>query len=147
MSSTKNIFILILLSLSVLASAQETREINRLYKNVTPSFYELWLTIDLDNVVFSGEVLVTVNVLEPTNRISLNYKDINVRLISTTNSDDSLVDSTGLLFDFEDEQIFEIQYPALLPVGVYYLKFEFSGDIRSDLHGLYRSKNGDKLVY
>lgn len=144
MSSTKNIFLLILLSLSVLATAQEIRELDRLYKSVTPSFYELWLTIDLDNVVFNGDVIVTVNVLEPTNRISLNYKDIDVKLISTTNSDNSVVESTGILFDFEVEQIFEIQYPALLPVGVYYLKLEFSGKIRSDLHGLYRSKNGDK---
>lgn len=144
MSSTKNIFILVLLSLSVLASAQEIREVNRLYKSVTPSFYELWLTIDLDNVVFSGDVMVTVDVLEPTNRISLNYKDIDVKLISTTNSGNSDVESSGILFDFEGEQIFEIQYPAQLSVGVYHLKFEFSGKIRSDLHGLYRSKNGDK---
>lgn len=144
MSSTKNIFLLILLSLSVLASAQEIREINRLYKSVTPSFYELWLTIDLDNVVFSGDVIVTVDVLQPTNRISLNYKDIDVKLVSTINSGNDEVTNSGILFDFEDEQIFEIQYSAQLPVGVYHLKLEFSGKIRSDLHGLYRSKNGDK---
>lgn len=114
----------------------------RLPATITPSHYKLTIEINLVDFKFSGNVEIKIDIKEPTKQIKLHYKDITVKWLEATLTKDELsfkpqsVDDTTLY----SQEMGIINYETDLAVGSYVIKLEFSGDIRNDLKGLYRSE-------
>lgn len=112
----------------------------RLPTSVIPSRYSLWLLIDLDEVQFSGNVTITMDILQPTSQITLNNKDINVDWMAA-----SVMDSTNKVYSvstyshFSNYEFTVLRFGETLAVGEYRIFVSFDSAIRSDLRGLYRS--------
>ena len=105
----------------------------RLPTNVVPRHYQLEIRPDLVAATFDGEVTITVEVNEPTDRIVLNALDLEIRDVAA--NDNEAID---LEWDTETERV-TVVLPAPLPVGRGSLTMGFSGVLNDKLMGFYRS--------
>lgn len=139
------ISIIFALSVSYYVRAQSNEDPDpfrnyRLPSTIVPSRYSLWLLIDLDQVLFNGSVTITMDISEPTRDVTLNNKDIQVDWLSA-----NMLDSTNQIYAvstftrYDDYEFTVLRFVETLPVGEYRITISFSGNIRSDLRGLYRS--------
>lgn len=123
-------------------SSVETRQLTyRLPTNVRPLRYTLDINVDVDNEVFSGNVIINLEVTTSTSSIHLNYKQITVDWSSARLTLDSTIQTFQVTnqVDRPVEQIYEIHFERALEVGTYTLELQFQGNIRNDLTGLYKS--------
>lgn len=103
-----------------------------------PNHYDLFLFIDVDGGVFNGSVKINLDVIEPTDKISLNYRDITIHIESIslkTQANDYVLKETLLNASSEVAQFTFDQ----LSIGTYDFSLEFEGSIRNDLKGVYMS--------
>lgn len=104
-----------------------------------PSSYDVTLTVDLDRYRFFGSVKIAIDVLEATNSVTLNVKDLDI-------SDATLTDSTGKNLElvdsvnqYDSEKV-TFNFNSYLSAGSnYHMAIQFAGAIADDLKGLYRS--------
>lgn len=122
--------------------------ITQLSRTVLPQKYALSIIIDLDAVVFSGNVTIALKVLESQKSFTLHSKDLNVDWyiqLKDGNEREYKVES----FDFNDyQETVRLNFTDVLEPGDYTMSIAFSGVIRSDLKGLYRSSyqnNGETV--
>lgn len=112
---------------------------SKLPNSTIPNSYDVTLTVDLDRYRFSGLVNISIDVLQDTNSVTLNVKDLdisNVKLTDSSDNDIALVTSVQL---YEEEKVI-FNFNSYLSAGRnYYMKIEFAGAIADDLKGLYRS--------
>lgn len=123
-------------------SSVEVRQFTyRLPTNVRPLKYTLDLNVDVDNEVFSGNVIINLEVTTPTTSIHLNYKEITVEWSNAHLTLDSPTQSFQVInqVDRPVEQIYELHFERTLDVGTYTLELQFDGNIRNDLTGLFKS--------
>ncbi|WP_298207423.1 M1 family metallopeptidase [Ferrimicrobium sp.] len=110
----------------------------RLSRTVEPVHYDLFLHIDPDEDSFFGSETITVRVNDAISTLELNALDLTVSQVRVNGEQASVtVDPT--------HEIIQIQRATPLPSGAeaeVYL--EFSGTLRSDLSGLYRSTYSDE---
>ncbi|MCB1257199.1 MAG: M1 family metallopeptidase [Microthrixaceae bacterium] len=105
----------------------------RLPTNVVPRHYQLEIRPDLAAATFDGEVEITVEVTEATDRIVLNALDLDLRDVAANGTG-----ATDLKWDTETERV-TVVLPAPLPVGKASLTMAFSGVLNDKLMGFYRS--------
>ena len=118
-------------------SAAKAGKNYRLPKTVVPSRYELELTPNLTTFKFSGRETVFIDVLEPTDRILINAKELEIQSATVTDSNGTtLIGSIAL--DAETE-IATITFAGMLGKGAWTLKTEFEGTHNDKLKGFYRS--------
>lgn len=130
------------------ASSQNDDLQYRLPRTSRPFHYDLHMKIDVDEIEFFGWETIHIDVLEPTDEIAVNYKDMTVieETVSLLDSNNNLVQL--LSFDYNNiTEILRLKFPQLIP-DKYYLYLEFNSTIRDDRKGLYIStyfnETGDK---
>ncbi len=116
----------------------------RLSPTAYPVSYDLELRPDLDSFVFSGHVAVQLQIPVDTTKIELNSKDLEIASAVLLQGDTQ----TDLKIEIDNEhEILRLFSPGLIFAGPATLSIEFSGALRDDLEGFYRSSyvdaNGD----
>jgi len=104
----------------------------RLPTSVVPFAYDLVLEPDLDSAVFTGEVVILVDVVDATSDVVLNAIDLQI--------DSAEVDgqTAQVTLDAEHERaILHLQLP--LQPGPARVQIHFRGVLNDKLHGFYRS--------
>ena len=113
----------------------------RLGRNVLPRHYTLRLEPDLEEATFSGTEVVTVEVVEPTDRVVLNAIELDIH-------EAWLVLGAGHRVEAEVEYDVKAQRAVLalaeeVPAGRAELHSRFSGILNDQLRGFYRSSFTD----
>jgi len=109
---------------------------NRLPPGVRPRRYELLIAPDLDACTYAGEVVITLDLAEPTTTVVLHAKDLDVSLVEL--SQDGRPVAATMQVGAEAERIVITAATALRP-GDARLELQFDGKISSGLLGFYRS--------
>lgn len=108
--------------------------------NTKPLNYNLWLTIDIDRLTFNGTVDITLQVVQETNSIEVNYVNAPyVRFNHLLDGENSLLLRATITDGGMAEQIQYNFSEFLIINNTYVLSLSFSGVINDDLKGLYRS--------
>lgn len=120
----------------------------RLPTNVQPELYELTLEVNHERMIFSGNVIITVQVVNATDSIHLHAKSIQV------NWRDAILrhnDRSIALLEVNDQggDIVQLKFRDKLSTNKHSLTVTFSGEIRRDLSGLYsvllsNNKSGER---
>lgn len=140
------ILIVFLVLTATLCNAESELKLNdsssvyRLPENVIPSIYQLWLLVDVDHFKFSGNVTISITVLEPTNKIVLNANGISIDsssvILDKLNGNSSTIQSSRMR---EQYQMIDFIFNETLFTGNYELTLKFEGTFRDDEIGLYRT--------
>ena len=113
----------------------------RLPRTTRPRRYELLIAPDLDASTFSGEVVIALELSEPTDTIVLNSKGLQVALVKLSQGEAPI--DAALTIDAEREQIV-ITANRTLAAGDAVLELQFDGEISHGLLGFYRSTYVDE---
>ncbi len=116
---------------TALASAQ------RLPANVVPEHYDLTLTPDLKKATFSGEEVIRVRVLAPTDSITLHAAEI--EFLEVTVRQGKASHPAQVTLDAASETA-TLSLPAKLRSGKASLQIRYNGILNSQLRGFYLSK-------
>jgi aminopeptidase N/puromycin-sensitive aminopeptidase len=126
-----HILVFILVLIPALAAAQ------RLPQGVTPQHYNLSFTPDLQKATFSGEETIDVQIIKPTDTITLNSAELEFQLAEITQGDKTQTAETR--FDAEKEQA-TLAVPAVLQAGPASIHINFIGILNDKLRGFYLAK-------
>ncbi|HEV7523857.1 MAG TPA: M1 family aminopeptidase [Acidimicrobiia bacterium] len=113
----------------------------RLPRTTYPRRYELLIAPDLDASTFSGEVVIALELTEPTDTIVLHTKDLDVALVELRQGDAPV--PANLRVDPELDQLI-ITAERTLAAGDAVLELQFDGKISHGLLGFYRSTYVDE---
>lgn len=113
----------------------------RLPADVRPSRYELRFELDLDAWAFRALERIAVRLAAPRSEIFLHAVDLDIR--SARASRDGRAEEARVSSYAEAEAV-SLRFPAELAAGEWTLELEFSGAIREDLRGIYRSTRGSE---
>jgi puromycin-sensitive aminopeptidase len=108
----------------------------RLPLSTRPRRYELLIAPDLDASTFSGEVVIALELTEPTDTITLNAKGLDVALVELRQGGAPV--AATLVAQPELEQLV-ITADRALSAGDAVLELQFDGPISHGLLGFYRS--------
>jgi puromycin-sensitive aminopeptidase len=108
----------------------------RLSRTARPRRYELLITPDLDASTFSGEVVIALELSEPTDTVVLHAKGLDVALVELSQGGAPV--AADLRIDAEREQVVITAARPLL-AGDAVLELQFDGPISNGLLGFYRS--------
>ena len=119
----------------------------RLPNDSIPLRYDLWLKTDVDKGMFnfSGRVMIRLKIVEPTQVITLHYRQTSIGKIDLRNSL-GIVDTPNLVFVFEPiVEFVRITLPTVKAVDEeWILDIEYEGNLREDGSGFYRASYLDK---
>lgn len=96
---------------------------------------------------FTGDVRIVVNVLDNTDVVTLNLKDLTIGNVSVTDvRSGKPVAVKGVEYRAADEQVDIRCSRSLIGKRLYVVSIGFGGDIRNDMSGLYMSsyQEGDE---
>jgi len=113
----------------------------RLPRTALPRRYELLIAPDLDASTFSGEVVIALELTEPTDTIVLHAKDLDVALVRLAQGGSPV--AAGLRIEADREQLV-ITAERPLAAGDAVLELQFDGRISHGLLGFYRSTYVDE---
>jgi puromycin-sensitive aminopeptidase len=114
---------------------------DRLPRSVVPRRYDLTIAPDLEAATFTGTVTITIEVLEPTDTVTLHAKDLVVGL-QTVEQRGAPVPATPAFDPDRDRIAITCDHP--LAPGEATLALSFRGQISSGLVGFYRSRFVDE---
>lgn len=132
-------FIFSTLLLTVICISLSSSAETRLPTDVAPELYDLWIRVNLNSFKFDGTVIITIDVINATKTITLNAKDILVEWNKVVLRQAQNVIAVEKHYFDNDNEIGVLTFMNVIPMGKYELELQFSGDIRSDLKGLYKS--------
>lgn len=112
----------------------------RLPRTVTPSRYELTLRPDLDGGVFSGDVVIEVDVAEATDVVVMNAAELDIA--SATVTQGASERAATVEFDEPDERVV-LTLSEPLAAGAATIAMSFTGVLNDKLRGFYRSTYAD----
>lgn len=114
----------------------------RLPNNTIPLRYDLFLKTDVDKAIFDfdGQVKIHIKLLQPSQLVTLHYRQIDIKNIDLLNTDQSVI-SRGLVFGLNEEQEFlRIMLPnTYVENRELVLDITYNGTLRSDNTGFYRA--------
>ncbi|MDQ1379797.1 MAG: puromycin-sensitive aminopeptidase, partial [Actinomycetota bacterium] len=113
----------------------------RLPTSTRPRRYELLVAPDLEASTFAGEVVIALELSEPTDTIILNSKGLQLALVELSQGKTPI--DAALTIDAEREQIV-ITANRVLAAGDAVLELQFDGEISHGLLGFYRSTYVDE---
>lgn len=110
----------------------------RLSNDVTPSIYDLHITVDLATLKFDGSETIHVHANQPTSTIELHSLDLSLLDVQVIEGENLI---SIIATDYNNEtQIFEISLAeSLIADHDYQIILKFEGLIKDDMKGLYRS--------
>ena len=109
----------------------------KLPRHVVPSRYELTLRPDLKDHTFTGDEVVAIEVLEPTDTIKVNVKELEIQEAYVTKDDGTRLN--GKVDIDASTEIATITFAGILGAGNWRLSTKFSGILNDKLKGFYRS--------
>jgi len=109
----------------------------RLATTVVPEHYSLTLTPDLKTATFVGKETIDVSLAEPTDQITLNAIELDIKHVSVSAAGKELTGEVS--FDKTKEQA-TFTFPEKLAAGKATLKIEYAGILNNKLRGFYLSK-------
>lgn len=121
----------------------------RLPKQIKPSKYRLQLRPDLDRKNYSGNISISLQVLEPIAFIPVHVNQLNVSTVEVQHLDESgsplksIIPS--LTFAHPEFEYWVTEFDHPLDVGNYLLRLNFSGSLVDRITGMYQSSYVDKL--
>lgn len=111
-----------------------------LSSNVQPDSYILNFVINDERAIFTGNVSMTLRVVNVTDNIRLHARDISVSwraaILNNTDRNFAVTEVNPL-----NNDIVELKCGENLPVGIYQLQLSFFGEIRQTREGLYSTPN------
>ena len=114
----------------------------QLPRNVRPLHYSLSIAPDAPNLRFTGSALIDVNMLAPTDTITLNALDLDFASVTLDGGARARVTTDG------DAQTATFHFPGQIPAGRHRLAIDYSGKINTQAVGLfaldYQSDQGAK---
>lgn len=110
----------------------------RLPENVIPSNYILLLEPFLLNDTFNGNVIITVDVIEETDTITLHAAEIEFNNTVVTNATGIEIDIQNITSE-EDRDFRILHFNGKLPVGEYSIEISYTGLLNGHNDGFYRS--------
>lgn len=125
-------------------SEEKKMNVFRLPDNSNPLSYDLWFAPNMTDWTFKGGAKIIVNVITPnTDTLTLNFNSLTVTSLSVkdvTNTESSRdVPYSSINYVSINEQ-FEIHFnKALVKNRNYQLNINYTGSIRDDMTGLYKS--------
>ncbi|XP_050744759.1 glutamyl aminopeptidase isoform X1 [Drosophila biarmipes] len=121
----------------------------RLPKQIKPSKYRVHLRPDLDRKNYSGNISISLQVLEPISFIPVHVKQLNVSTVEVKHLDESgapLKEITpSLTFAHPEFEYWVTEFEQPLEAGNYSLRLNFSGSLADRITGMYQSTYLDKL--
>ncbi len=120
--------------------AENTRQDSRLPDGVVPTHYRVELRPDIAAASFTGRVIIELDCLTPTRRITCNAADLEIRSVTLEVGGDRSAPHFRL--EPEAEQL-HIEVDAEIPIGPSRLSIDFSGTLNDMLQGFYRSTYTD----
>lgn len=112
--------------------------------NVIPTNYQLTLTPDLEKSTFTGTVVISLVVKEPTSQIVLNSKEISI-LATTLNMNDTVLHASNITYNKENDWT-TLDFAEEVPTGEASLTLDYEGVITDKMCGLYQCKYSDGFV-
>ncbi|OLY81225.1 Aminopeptidase 1 [Smittium mucronatum] len=110
-------------------------------KNSKPIHYDLNLTPDLEKLTFSGQVEISLQILEESKELTLHSNELSINsviLVSDGKSDQ--INLSTLVFDKKDDTVkIPLTHPVS-PSSKVSLKLSFSGELNDLMAGFYRSR-------
>ena len=100
--------------------------------NVVPRHYDLAITPHAENMVFTGNVDITIDVIRPTQTLVLNSADLSIDKVSV---DGAAIASRALLDTHRQTASFQLAAP--LTAGTHTLSMEYTGRIYPHAAGLF----------
>jgi len=110
---------------------------SQLPRDVRPEHYEVRFVPDADALSFDGQVAITLEVLEPTARITLNAVDMRFRKVSLRTVDDRAQPLEPLVAIDAAAQTATFTFAEPLAKGRYQLSMDYSGKIGTQANGLF----------
>ncbi|MGE3536305.1 MAG: M1 family metallopeptidase [Candidatus Tectimicrobiota bacterium] len=116
----------------------EPSDAYRLPRTVIPTRYDLTLEPDLHTARFTGQVVITVEIVEPVDSVWLNAAELT---ISTADIEDSSGQRRPIaeVTLAEEQERLRLGLGAVVAAGAYRLHLAFDGILNDKLHGFYRS--------
>ena len=129
------------------ASSSESAT-TQLPRTVRPSHYDVSITPHAQAMKFDGQVTVAVEVLKPTNSITLNALDMTFSKVSLTSLKNKMAFAAPKVSVDAKTQTATFTFDHPLPVGPYKLAMTYTGKIGTQANGLfaidYDTKAGKK---
>jgi len=126
-------------------AAREVMDVFHLPNNTEPISYRLdiqtFIEPENNNFSFIGTVNIMIRVKSSTEELTLNVYDLKINQINIkdTNSSNE-VEVTGNHIVVKNEQlIIQLKTPGLIADRVYEVQIVYSGDLRNDMTGFYKS--------
>lgn len=117
----------------------------RLSKDLTPSVYDLHITIDLASLKFDGIETIHVHAHQPSSTIELHVLDLSLLDVQVIDGQ-SLIPIIASAYN-NRTQTFKISLSrSLIADRDYEIKLKFEGEIKDDMKGLYRSSYYENRV-
>ena len=110
-----------------------------LSNKIFPSKYNISIQPDIEKMSFQGTVSVNINILEPTEEITLHSVDLSLISVEVHISTNEVLAPTVIMPNKAKETV-TLKFENSLPKCNAILKIKFSGNIGSNLRGLYLSK-------
>ncbi len=114
----------------------------RLPRHARPHRYELELRPDLRTARFDGAVTISVEVLEPSDRLVLHAADLDIARVRLAARDGSALVPAVTLDD--ENQMLVLTFDRPLGTGRHQLSIDFAGTLNDHLRGFYRSTFKDE---
>ncbi len=119
------------------SSTRSSKTDFRLPHHVLPSRYDLTLRPDLTEFTFTGEEVIDIKVLEATDFIRLNVKELEVQEAYAVKPDGTRLN--GKVEINQEDELATIKFNGTLGAGDWKLHARFSGTLNDKLKGFYRS--------
>lgn len=135
--------------------ASATNEINyRLPNNTKPENYDIKLSTNIDktNFTFTGTVIITLRALEATKNITLHQRQLTIIDIWLISENRKPITVEKWTYDKTTEFLVVPVSAGLQKDQPYTLTIEYTGELRTDMGGFYRSsyvtsKNETRFVH
>lgn len=127
---------------------EDEEESRRLPNSTFPVVYELSIKTNFPQLDYSGTVRIEISVLEETNLLILNQREIDISEIVLSDNQGEIVE-LGVFTTDDDLGLLRIPTINPLIVGeTYFLNIVFNSVLRTDNYGFYRTsywvKEGDE---
>lgn len=110
----------------------------RLPRDVSPQSYDVTIDPDLQTGLFSGKNNISIVVKDRRDHLIVHSYLLNITNVSVQTSGGEFLE----ILDYHEDKVHQLQVVDLedpLQPGVYYLYFEFSGEMREKIVGIYSS--------
>lgn len=124
-------------------TGREKMDVFRLPNNTEPISYTLDVQTFIDpqnnKFTFTGNVSITIRVKISTEDLILNVDDLKINLIEVTDSSTKVEVIENYVVVKNEQLIIRLKAPGLIADRVYEVKIAYSGELRNDMTGFYKS--------